>query len=182
MAPPEPPRSIYGTLPRTAGNLVRASSDNSLPLSSHYATFRKEKLGPKVSLKLKQMLKDGGHDDKVSIMSGTESSGAGSKNRKQISESVYQHVPVKAPAPLPPQKNVAEKVSEKLVSIFCNYCISCITCMLIIYWHLTIISMLLSHSCMVLFFSPNCRIVQFKFPHRTFESVVKSLVSDNFHF
>ena len=62
MAPPEPPRSIYGTLPRGArlrGRPQGPGSDISLPVSSsvaQYATFRRghEKLGPKVSLKLKK--------------------------------------------------------------------------------------------------------------------------------
>lgn len=48
------------------------------PLSSHYATFRKEKLGPRVSLKLMQMMNKDKDDaqDTISIISGfTESSG-----------------------------------------------------------------------------------------------------------
>jgi len=96
MAPPEPPRSIYGTLPRSAGNMVHAISESSLPVSSHYATYRREKLGPKVSLKLKQMMKNDKVEsqDTMSIMSGfTESSGAdrtGPKDRKQLSEVLYR--------------------------------------------------------------------------------------------
>ena len=75
MSPPEPPVSIYGTLPRNAGNLIRVQKS---PLSSHYATFRKEKLGPRVSLKLMQMMNKDKDDaqDTMSIISGfTESSG-----------------------------------------------------------------------------------------------------------
>ena len=75
MSPPEPPLSIYGTLPRNGNKMIRAQNS---PLSSHYATFRKEKLGPRVSLKLMQMMnkeKDGAQDT-ISIISGfTESSG-----------------------------------------------------------------------------------------------------------
>ena len=97
MAPPEPPRSIYGTLPRsTTGNMVGGVSESSLPVSSHYATFRRERLGPKVSLKLKQMMMNDKHEhaqDTMSIMSGvTESSGTGPKERKQLSEVLYHHV------------------------------------------------------------------------------------------
>jgi len=75
MSPPEPPLSIYGTLPRNAKKLIRV---NNSPLSSHYATFRKEKLGPRVSLKLMQMMNKDKDDaqDTMSIISGfTESSG-----------------------------------------------------------------------------------------------------------
>ena len=75
MSPPEPPLSIYGTLPRNAKKWIRV---NNSPLSSHYATFRKEKLGPRVSLKLMQMMNKDKDDaqDTMSIISGfTESSG-----------------------------------------------------------------------------------------------------------
>ena len=83
MSPPEPPMSIYGTLPRNVGNLIRVQNS---PLSSHYATFRKEKLGPRVSLKLMQMMnkdKDNAQDDTMSIISGlTESSGFASRDKR----------------------------------------------------------------------------------------------------
>jgi len=74
MTPPEPPMSVYGTLPRKAKNLIRVK-DNS-PLHSHYATFRKEKLGPRVSLKSLQQKMAGERDpDTISIISGkTENS------------------------------------------------------------------------------------------------------------
>lgn len=49
--------------------MARSPLDTS-PLSSHYATFRKEKLGPRVSLKMMQMLKEGQADDTRSIISG----------------------------------------------------------------------------------------------------------------
>ena len=96
MAPPEPPRSIYGTLPRSTGNMLRGVSESSLPVSSHYATFRRERLGPKVSLKLKQMMMNDKQEsqDTMSIMSGaTESSGTGPKDRQILSEALY-HRPV----------------------------------------------------------------------------------------
>jgi len=75
MSPPEPPLSIYGTLPRNGNKMIRVQNS---PLSSHYATFRKEKLGPRVSLKLMQMMNKDKDDaqDTISIISGfTESSG-----------------------------------------------------------------------------------------------------------
>ena len=98
MAPPEPPRSIYGTLPRSLGNVVRGPSESSNPVSTHYATFRRERLGPKVSLKLMQMMKADKEEaqDTMSIMSGfTENSGAGAgvvRTRKAITETFYQQV------------------------------------------------------------------------------------------
>ena len=86
MSPSEPPVSIYGTLPRSIGNkIVRAPLDNS-PLSSHYATFRKEKLGPRTSLKLMAMMKEGGSkaEDTRSIISGfTEGSSKGEERMRQ---------------------------------------------------------------------------------------------------
>ena len=78
MAPPEPPRSIYGTLPRNLGALVHDTSENSIPISAHYATFRRDKLGPKASLKLMQMMKPDKDEapDTMSIISDfTENSG-----------------------------------------------------------------------------------------------------------
>jgi len=81
MSPPEPPLSIYGTLPRNAGNLIRVRNS---PLSSHYATFRKERLGPRVSLKLMQMMNKDKDDaqDTMSIISGfTENSGFASRDK-----------------------------------------------------------------------------------------------------
>ena len=98
MAPPEPPRSIYGTLPRNLGNVVHGPSESSNPVSTHYATFRRERLGPKVSLKLMQMMKADKEEaqDTMSIMSGfTENSGAGAgvvRTRKAITETFYQQV------------------------------------------------------------------------------------------
>ena len=62
MTPPEPPMSIYGTLPRKTGqNLLRVPRNGS-PLGSHYATFWKERLGPRVSLKLLQQKMAGDRD------------------------------------------------------------------------------------------------------------------------
>ena len=80
MAPPEPPRSIYGTLPRNLGAVVHDTSENSIPISAHYATFRRDKLGPKASLKLMQMMKADKEEapDTMSIISDfTENSGGG---------------------------------------------------------------------------------------------------------
>ena len=85
MSPSEPPVSIYGTLPRSVGKIVRAPLDNS-PLSSHYATFRKEKLGPRTSLKLMAMMKEGANkaEDTRSIISGfTEGSSKGEERMRQ---------------------------------------------------------------------------------------------------
>ena len=86
MSPSEPPVSIYGTLPRSVGKIVRAPIDNS-PLSSHYATFRKEKLGPRTSLKLMAMMKEGANnkaEDTRSIISGfTEGSSKGEERMRQ---------------------------------------------------------------------------------------------------
>ena len=100
MAPPEPPRSIYGTLPRNVGKVVHNTSENSNPISTHYATFRRERLGPKVSLKLMQMMKADREEaqDTMSIISGfTENSGPGVvRPRKAVDESLYKQVsPVK---------------------------------------------------------------------------------------
>ena len=78
MAPPEPPRSIYGTLPRNLGAVLHDTSENSIPISAHYATFRRERRGPKASLKLMQMMKadNGEAPDTMSIISDfTENSG-----------------------------------------------------------------------------------------------------------
>ena len=86
MSPSEPPVSIYGTLPRSVGKIIRAPIDNS-PLSSHYATFRKEKLGPRTSLKLMAMMKEGANnkaEDTRSIISGfTEGSSKGEERMRQ---------------------------------------------------------------------------------------------------
>ena len=85
MSPSEPPVSIYGTLPRSVGKIVRAPLDTS-PLSSHYATFRKEKLGPRTSLKLMAMMKEGATkaEDTRSIISGfTEGSSKGEERMRQ---------------------------------------------------------------------------------------------------
>ena len=98
MAPPEPPRSIYGTLPRKLGNVVHDTTESSIPISTHYATFRRERLGPKVSLKLMQMMKADREEaqDTVSIMSGfTENSVSGVggvKTRGALGETFYQQV------------------------------------------------------------------------------------------
>ena len=89
MSPSEPPVSIYGTLPRGAKPVARTSDS---PLSTHYATFRKERLGPRVSLKMMQMMGEGGTkaDDTRSIISGfTE--GSGEQVRQGIS---FNRVPV----------------------------------------------------------------------------------------
>ena len=78
MAPPEPPRSIYGTLPRNLGAVVHETTERSIPISAHYATFRRERLGPKASLKLMQMMKADKEEapDTMSIISDfTENSG-----------------------------------------------------------------------------------------------------------
>ena len=78
MAPPEPPRSIYGTLPRNLGTVVHETTESSIPISAHYATFRRDKLGPKASLKLMQMMKADKEEapDTMSIISDfTENSG-----------------------------------------------------------------------------------------------------------
>ena len=122
MAPPEPPRSIYGTLPRGArlrGRPQGPGSDISLPVSSsvaQYATFRRghEKLGPKVSLKLKQMMKSAETGDTESIISGlTESSGSGSRKQSpEQGELFYQRVSA-GPKPLVVEE--MEKVSSELV-------------------------------------------------------------------
>ena len=89
MAPPDPPRSIYGTLPRSTGDLV--ASEASLP--AHYATFRRERLGPKVSLKLKQMMKTEEAQDTMSIMSGFTESGSGTRDPPHhLAEVFYQRV------------------------------------------------------------------------------------------
>ena len=84
MSPSEPPVSIYGTLPRSVGKMVAAPLGNSPALSSHYATFRKEKLGPRTSLKLMAMMKEGARreEDTRSIISGfTEGSGSRGEER-----------------------------------------------------------------------------------------------------
>ena len=105
MSPSEPPVSIYGTLPRSLGNkIVRAPLDNS-PLSSHYATFRnKEKLGPRTSLKLMAMMKEGGSnkaEDTRSIISGftegsSKSKGEGERMRHQQGVS-FNRLPIISP-------------------------------------------------------------------------------------
>ena len=122
MAPPEPPRSVYGTLPRGArlrGRPQGPGSDISLPVSSsvaQYATFRRghEKLGPKVSLKLKQMMKSAETGDTESIISGlTESSGSGSRKQSpEQGELFYQRVSAGL-KPLVVEE--MEKVSSELV-------------------------------------------------------------------
>ena len=99
MAPPDPPRSIYGTLPRSTGGLGHAVSENSLP--AHYATFRRERLGPKVSLKLKQMMKTDKDEaqDTMSIMSGFTDPGSGTRgSNRHLAEVFYQRVRGAAPA------------------------------------------------------------------------------------
>ena len=95
MAPPEPPRSIYGTLPRNLGNVVHGPSESSNPVSTHYATFRRERLGPKVSLKLMQMMKADKEEaqDTMSIMSGFTESGSGTRDPPHhLAEVFYQRV------------------------------------------------------------------------------------------
>ena len=92
MAPPEPPRSIYGTLPRNLGAVVHDTSENSIPISAHYATFRRDKLGPKASLKLMQMMKADNEEapDTMSIISDfTENSGV-VRNREALGEVLLQ--------------------------------------------------------------------------------------------
>ena len=89
MSPSEPPVSIYGTLPRSVGKMVVAPLGNSPALSSHYATFRKEKLGPRTSLKLMAMMKEGARreEDTRSIISGfTE--GSGSRGEERLRQGV----------------------------------------------------------------------------------------------
>ena len=104
MSPSEPPVSIYGTLPRSVGKIVRAPIDNS-PLSSHYATFRKEKLGPRTSLKLMAMMKEGGSkaEDTRSIISGfTEGSSKGEERMRQQGVSFNR-------LPVPPSQDVEDE-------------------------------------------------------------------------
>ena len=112
MAPPEPPLSIYGTLPRGRGRQrsgpQRAGSEASLPVTSHYATTRprpRERLGPRVSGRLRQMLEEGQHqaEDTVSIMSS--SSGSGPRTRP-------------APVAAPRKEIEAEKVSDSDELVF----------------------------------------------------------------
>ena len=95
MAPPEPPRSIYGTLPRNLGAVVHDTSENSIPISAHYATFRRDRRGPKASLKLMQMMKadNGEAPDTMSIISDfTENSGGVGvvRNREALGEVFLQ--------------------------------------------------------------------------------------------
>ena len=121
MAPPEPPRSIYGTLPRGArmrGRPPGSGSDISAPVSSsvaQYATFRRghEKLGPKVSLKLKQMMKSAENGDTQSIISGlTESSGSRKQSSPEQGELLYTRV---SAGSKPTVVEEMEKVSSELV-------------------------------------------------------------------
>ena len=83
MSPSEPPVSIYGTMPRGGPKLSRVHRTDS-PLSSHYATFRKEKLGPRVSLKLMQMMAEGREEDTRSILSLEQGQQGVSFNRMAI--------------------------------------------------------------------------------------------------
>ena len=95
MSPPEPPMSIYGTLPRNTNKMIRVHNS---PISSHYATFRKEKLGPRVSLKLMQMMNKDKDDaqDTMSIISGfTESSGDRRLEERMQQGVSFYHLPMK---------------------------------------------------------------------------------------
>ena len=109
-------------MPRGARRRSRGpgpGSDISLPASSsvaQYATFRRghEKLGPKVSLKLKKMMKSVEAGDTESIISGlTESSGSGSRKvTPEQGELLYQRV---AAGTKPLVVEEMEKVSSELV-------------------------------------------------------------------
>ena len=110
MSPSEPPVSIYGTLPRSVGKMV-APLGNSPALSSHYATFRKEKLGPRTSLKLMAMMKEGARreEDTRSIISGfTE--GSGSKGEERMRQGVsFNRMPQPQPQPQPQPEEVDQQ-------------------------------------------------------------------------
>ena len=110
MSPSEPPVSIYGTLPRSVGKMVAAPLGNSPALSSHYATFRKEKLGPRTSLKLMAMMKEGARreEDTRSIISGfTE--GSGSRGEERLRQGVsFNRLPQPQPQPQQQQQQPEE--------------------------------------------------------------------------
>ena len=119
MAPPEPPRSIYGTLPRNLGAVVHDTSENSIPISAHYATFRRERLGPKASLKLMQMMKADNEEapDTMSIISDfTENSGVAGvvRNREAVGEVFLQQEERK--------DEMEDDVIESLVYLHHLYC------------------------------------------------------------
>ena len=113
MSPSEPQVSIYGTLPRSVGKMVAAPLGNSPALSSHYATFRKEKLGPRTSLKLMAMMKEGARreEDTRSIISGfTE--GSGSRGEERLRQGVsFNRLPQPQPQQQPEEVDQQEEAT-----------------------------------------------------------------------
>ena len=93
--------------------MVAAPLGNSPALSSHYATFRKEKLGPRTSLKLMAMMKEGARreEDTRSIISGfTE--GSGSRGEERLRQGVsFNRLPQPQPQPQPEEVDQQEEAT-----------------------------------------------------------------------